>query len=75
MNNLKIGIIGGSGMEDTQLIDSSKSKNITTSFGDPSSQLITGHIQNVPINFISRHGLTIQLVLQMPLVLYFLFER
>ena len=56
MNNLKIGIIGGSGMEDTQLIDSSKSKNITTSFGDPSSQLITGHIQNVPINFISRHG-------------------
>ena len=38
--DLKIGIIGGSGMEDPAFISNSNSKDVSTSYGDPSSQLI-----------------------------------
>ena len=55
-NNIKIGIIGGSGMEDPAFISNYKSKNISTPYGDPSSVLIIGKIANFPIVIISRHG-------------------
>ena len=38
--NLKIGIIGGSGMEDPAFINDYSSKVISTPYGDPSSELI-----------------------------------
>jgi len=55
-NELKIGIIGGSGMEDPAFISNSNSKDVSTPYGDPSSQLILGSIADVPVVILSRHG-------------------
>jgi 5'-methylthioadenosine phosphorylase len=55
-SELKIGIIGGSGMEDPGFISDSNSKDVSTPYGDPSSQLILGSIADVPVVILSRHG-------------------
>ena len=55
-NELKIGIIGGSGMEDPAFISDYSSKAVSTPYGDPSSELIMGDIANVPVAILSRHG-------------------
>ena len=54
--NFKIGIIGGSGMENPDFFSIANSKDVTTSYGNPSSQLILGSIENIPVVTISRHG-------------------
>jgi 5'-methylthioadenosine phosphorylase len=56
LTDLKIGIIGGSGMEDPGFISDSNSKDVSTPYGDPSSQLILGSIADVPVVILSRHG-------------------
>jgi len=56
VNGLKIGIIGGSGMEDPAFISDYSSKAVSTPYGDPSSELIMGDIANVPVAILSRHG-------------------
>jgi len=56
LTNMKIGIIGGSGMEDPAFISDFNSKNISTPYGDPSSSLILGKISDVPVVILSRHG-------------------
>ena len=43
-SDLKIGIIGGSGMEDPAFITDYSSKIVTTPYGKPSSELIIGII-------------------------------
>tara|TARA_Y100000590_G_scaffold351249_1_gene403441 strand:- start:255 stop:1016 length:762 start_codon:yes stop_codon:yes gene_type:complete len=53
---LKIGIIGGSGMEDPSFISNYNSKIISTPYGDPSSDIIIGNIEDVPVAILSRHG-------------------
>ena len=53
---LKIGIIGESGMEDPMFISNYKSKDVSTPYGDPSSELILGTIADVPVVILSRHG-------------------
>ena len=55
-NKIKIGIIGGSGMEDPAFITNYLSKSITTPYGNPSSELIIGTIMDVPVVILSRHG-------------------
>jgi len=55
-SDLKIGIIGGSGMEDPELITNFTSKEVSTPYGNPSSDLIIGEIENVPVVILSRHG-------------------
>ena len=54
--DLKIGIIGGSGMEDPVFISDFKTEEISTPYGIPSSQLVLGRITNVPVVILSRHG-------------------
>jgi len=44
MGNIKIGIIGGSGMDDPRLMKNIKEKTIKTPYGKPSSALTTGKI-------------------------------
>ena len=56
VNKLKIGIIGGSGMEDPAFINDYSSKAVSTPYGDPSSELIIGKIADVPVAILSRHG-------------------
>ncbi|MDP3765260.1 MAG: S-methyl-5'-thioadenosine phosphorylase [Nanoarchaeota archaeon] len=53
---VKIGIIGGSGLEDPKILKDSKEITVTTRFGNPSSTLITGKISNVNVVIIPRHG-------------------
>jgi len=54
--DLKIGIIGGSGMEDPSFISDSDSKDVSTPYGEPSSELVLGTIADVPVVILSRHG-------------------
>jgi 5'-methylthioadenosine phosphorylase len=54
---MKIGIIGGSGLEDPKLLEDFKIKEVETPFGKPSSPLTTGRIGSIDVVIISRHGL------------------
>ncbi|HSW64235.1 MAG TPA: S-methyl-5'-thioadenosine phosphorylase [Dissulfurispiraceae bacterium] len=56
MNKIKIGIIGGSGMNDPQLMADMKEKSAKTPYGKPSSSLTTGVINGVDIVILARHG-------------------
>ena len=54
--NLKIGIIGGTGLTSLQGLDITEKKSIQTPFGEPSDKLITGHYSGHDILFLPRHG-------------------
>lgn len=53
---MKIGIIGGSGLDNPNLLEDYKEIEVETPFGKPSSPLIMGKIKNVEVVIISRHG-------------------
>jgi len=53
---IKIGIIGGSGLEDSHILKDAEEVDVTTKFGKPSSPLITGKIESIDVAIISRHG-------------------
>lgn len=55
---VKIGIIGGSGLDDPKIIKNSKEKEVTTPYGSPSSKLTIGKINNVDVVILARHGKT-----------------
>lgn len=55
-NNIKIGIIGGSGLEDPQILENTQEIEVVTSFGKPSNLLTCGKIKGVDIVLLSRHG-------------------
>jgi 5'-methylthioadenosine phosphorylase len=56
MGKLKVGIIGGSGLENPELLEDYKELDVDTPFGKPSSKLITGKIDGIDVVIISRHG-------------------
>ena len=53
---IKVGIIGGSGLENPDILKSPKTLKINTPYGEPSSDLTTGIIGNIEIAILSRHG-------------------
>jgi 5'-methylthioadenosine phosphorylase len=53
---MKIGIIGGSGLQNQNIIENYKEIEVDTPFGKPSSKLITGKIGSVDVVIIKRHG-------------------
>jgi len=53
---VKIGIIGGSGLEDPKILKNAKKIEVSTPYGNPSSPLITGKIENIDVVILSRHG-------------------
>ena len=53
---IKIGIIGGSGLENPDILKKAKSIKVDTPYGKPSSDLIEGEINGVKIVILSRHG-------------------
>lgn len=53
---LKIGIIGGSGLEDPNLLQQITTREIDTPYGKPSSVLTIGKYDNKEVVLISRHG-------------------
>jgi 5'-methylthioadenosine phosphorylase len=53
---MKIGIIGGSGLDNPDIFKRSKEKLVSTKYGKPSSPLTTGKIGGVDVVLLSRHG-------------------
>lgn len=54
---VKIGIIGGTGLDDPDILKNSKDIFVETPFGQPASSLKTGKINNCDVILLSRHGL------------------
>jgi 5'-methylthioadenosine phosphorylase len=52
----RVGIIGGSGLENPDILKSPREINIETPYGDPSSALLTGSLNGSEIVILSRHG-------------------
>ncbi|HBE40216.1 MAG TPA: S-methyl-5'-thioadenosine phosphorylase [Bacteroidales bacterium] len=52
----KIGIIGGSGLEDPAILNSSETYYTENKYGNPSSPLICGRVNGTEIVILSRHG-------------------
>lgn len=53
---VKIGIIGGSGLDDPKILKDAKEIEVMTPFGKPSSLLTIGTINDVDVVLIARHG-------------------
>jgi len=56
MKKIKVGIIGGSGMDDPKLMKNKREKKVKTLYGSPSSQLTIGSIDGVDTVILARHG-------------------
>lgn len=53
---VKVGVIGGSGLEDPNIVEDLKLIKVDTKFGSPSSELAIGKIKGIDVVIISRHG-------------------
>ncbi|MCK5094467.1 MAG: S-methyl-5'-thioadenosine phosphorylase, partial [Spirochaetes bacterium] len=53
---VKIGIIGGSGLDNPDILKDAKDKKVKTKFGKPTSPLKTGRIHDIEVVLIARHG-------------------
>lgn len=52
----KVAIIGGSGLEDPNILKSPQIIKVDTPFGEPTSELTCGKIGNIDVVILSRHG-------------------
>ena len=52
----KIGIIGGSGLDDPQILQNYQEIEVVTPFGKPSSKLTTGKVGETDVVIIARHN-------------------
>ncbi|MAE42649.1 S-methyl-5'-thioadenosine phosphorylase [Candidatus Woesearchaeota archaeon] len=53
---VKIGIIGGSGLDDPKILKGAKEIEVNTPYGKPSSALTIGKIGNIGVVILARHG-------------------
>jgi len=53
---IKIGIIGGSGLDDPNLITNSRTEKVRTAYGEPSSDFTCGKVKGVEVAVLARHG-------------------
>lgn len=53
---VKIGIIGGSGLDDPNILKEPIEKEVYTDYGEPSSPLTCGKIEGVDVVILARHG-------------------
>lgn len=58
MTSIKIGIIGGTGLEDPQFFTETEAKLPETPYGKPSSKIKSGLIEGIPLAILSRHGVS-----------------
>lgn len=56
VDNIKIGIIGGSGLYKMEGMTDRQEFALDTPFGQPSDKVITGNLAGEPVAFIARHG-------------------
>ena len=53
---VRVGIIGGSGLDDPSILKDAKDETVTTRWGEPSSPLRRGTIEGVECLLLARHG-------------------
>jgi 5'-methylthioadenosine phosphorylase len=53
---VKVGIIGGSGLDDPQILKTPTRKEAANKYGQPSSLLTCGEIEGVAVVILARHG-------------------
>ena len=53
---MKVGIIGGSGLDNPGLIENFQEKEVDTPYGKPSSSITCGKINGVEVCILARHG-------------------
>ena len=51
-----IGIIGGTGLDDPQFMESAEETTVSTPFGNPSSPILRGSLAGREVALLSRHG-------------------
>jgi len=56
MTDLRIGVIGGSGLYQMEGMVIREEKRIATPFGDPSDPYVLGELDGQPVAFLPRHG-------------------
>ena len=56
MENVQIGIIGGSGLYDMADVTDRREVTVTTPFGDPSGPYLLGTLRGKRVAFLARHG-------------------
>jgi len=56
MENVRIGIIGGSGLYDMAEVSDRSEVALTTPFGDPSGPYVIGTLRGKRVAFLARHG-------------------
>lgn len=55
-SKIKIGVIGGSGLDDPKILLKPREKEIETPFGKPSGKLTEGEIEGKQVIILARHG-------------------
>ena len=55
-DNIKIGVIGGSGLYSIDQLQNTKEVKIDTPYGEPSDKILVGKISNTAVAFLARHG-------------------
>lgn len=58
---VKVGVIGGSGLDDPQIIQDADEVKVDTPYGEPSAPLIIGKIEATEVVILARHGKAHQL--------------
>jgi len=53
---MKIGVIGGSGLDDPEFFTEITQENVMTPYGAPSSEIKTGKIAGIDVCILARHG-------------------
>ncbi|HIK41428.1 S-methyl-5'-thioadenosine phosphorylase [Thermoleptolyngbya sp. M55_K2018_002] len=56
MTDVRIGIIGGSGLYKMDVLKDVREVEVDTPFGKPSDALIVGTLEGTPVAFLARHG-------------------
>ena len=56
MSNVRIGIIGGSGLYEMEGLSNVREVEVDTPFGKPSDSIVLGNLVGEPVAFLPRHG-------------------
>jgi 5'-methylthioadenosine phosphorylase len=56
MTEIRIGVVGGSGLYQMDALDIYEERRLETPFGDPSDAYVVGELDGVPVAFLARHG-------------------
>jgi len=57
MDNLTLGVIGGSGLYQMKGLENPRSLQVETPFGPPSAPIIVGTLDGIQVAFLARHGI------------------